>query len=112
MRNMECPICRQATETILRLRFGKKMRLPTEVALRHCGRDNFLFLAGGRQSDYDEYYTALANDSVHQEVSAGAVRSPISKRQSDHLSALLGGFFDVPRNVLDLGCGEASLLIE
>lgn len=88
------------------------MQLPTEVELRHCQRDNFLFLAGGRQCDYDEYYTALANDSVHQEVSAGAIRSPISKLQSDHLAAALDGFFTAPRNVLDLGCGEGSLLIE
>jgi hypothetical protein len=96
----------------LRLRFGKKMQLPAEVELRHCGRDNFLFLAGGRQSDYDQYYASVANDSVHQEVSVGAARSPISKLQNDYLVAALGGFFTAPRNVLDFGCGEASLLVE
>jgi hypothetical protein len=69
-------------------------------------------LASGRQSDYDQYYAAVANDSVHHEVSAGALRSPISKLQNDHLAASLDDFFTVPRNVLDLGCGEASLLIE
>src|SRR5271170_3933670 len=93
MRNAYCPVCRQATETRLRLQFGKKMQLPTEVELRHCKRDNFLFLGSGLQSDYDQYYAAVANDSVHHEVSVGAVRSPISIRQNDHLATALGGFF-------------------
>ena len=54
MRNADCPICRQETGLALRLRFGEKMRLPAEIELRHCGRDNFLFSASGRQCDYDE----------------------------------------------------------
>jgi len=96
----------------LRLHFGKKMQLPAEVELRHCGRDNFLFLAGGCQSDYDGYYSAVASDTCHQEVAAGAARSPISKLQNDCLAAALGGFFSVRRKVLDFGCGQASLLVE
>lgn len=112
MRNAHCPICRQATALVLQLRFGKKMQLPTEVDLRHCGRDNFLFVANGRQSEHDQYYAAVANDSYHQEVSGGVARSPISKLQKDHLVAALGGFFTAPRKVLDFGCGEASLLLE
>jgi hypothetical protein len=88
------------------------MQLPTEVTLRHCEQDNFLFLAEGRQTDYDEYYAAMANDSYHEEVAAGADRSPIARLQSDRLVAALGGFFTESRKVLDFGCGEASLLIE
>jgi SAM-dependent methyltransferase len=112
MRNVDCPICRQQTELALQLRFGKKMQLPAEVDLRHCDKDNFLFIANGRQSDYDEYYATVANDSYHREVSAGAARSPISKLQADHVAAALGDFFTLPRKVLDFGCGEANLLIE
>ena len=111
-RNANCPICGQATEGDLRLRFGPKMQLPVEVELRHCRRDNFLFVAGGRQSDYDQYYARVANDSCHQELSAGAVRSPISELQNRHLVAALEGFFAAPRKVLDFGCGQAGLLIE
>ena len=88
------------------------MQLPTYIELRHCGRHNFLFVTGGCQSDYDKYYASVANDSVHQEVSAGAARSPISKRQSDQLVEALAVFSAAPRNVLDFGYGEASLLIE
>ncbi len=112
MRNEHCPICGQPAEMALQLRFGKKMHLPTEVELRFCGRDNFLFLAGGSQVDYDQYYASVINDSYHQEVSAGAVRSPIAKLQAHCLIAALGELFATPRKVLDFGCGEASLLIE
>jgi SAM-dependent methyltransferase len=112
MRNANCPICRQETEVALQLRFSSKMQLPTEVDLRHCDKDNFLFIGNGRQSDYDEYYATVANDSYHKEVSLGAARSPIAKLQSGHLVAALSDFFTVPRKVLDFGCGEASLLIE
>ena len=112
MRNNDCPICQQFSKTILRLQFGKKLRLPAEVEVRHCDADNFLFLSGGQQSDYDNYYAGIANDSVHRDVSGGAVRSPISQRQSEYLTAALGGFFDIPRRVLDFGCGEGSLLVE
>lgn len=111
MRNAYCPLCHQATELVLRLRFGKKMQLPAEVELRHCGRDNFLFSADGCQSDFDQYY-ANAVDSTHQEVLAGTSRSPISKLQYDHLVAALNGFFTAPRKVLDFGCGGANLLLE
>lgn len=97
---------------VIQLRFGQKMQLPAYIEVRHRGPDNFLFVAGGCQSDYDEYYASVANDSCHQEISAGAARSPISKRQSAHLIAALAGFFAVPRNVLDFGCVEGSLLVE
>lgn len=74
--------------------------------------DNFLFSAAGRQTDYDEYYAAVANDAYHQELAAGDLHSPISKVQSERLRAALGDFFAAPRKVLDFGCGEASLLVE
>jgi hypothetical protein len=112
MRDAYCPICRQMTEVFFRLRFGAKMHLPTEVELRYCGRDNFLFSAGGRQGDYDQYYATVANDSYHQELSGGDARSPISELQNDHLVVALDGFFAASRKVLDFGCGEASLLLE
>jgi SAM-dependent methyltransferase len=112
MRNASCPICRQETEAALQLRFSKRMQLPAEADLRHCAEDNFLFIANGRQSDYDEYYATVVNDSYHREVSVGAARSPIAELQSGRLAAALSDFFTVPRNVLDFGCGEASLLIE
>jgi len=111
MRNAHCPICGQSSTTVLQLRFGAKMQLPTDVEVRHCAHDNFLFVTGGRQSDYDAYYAAVANDTVHQEVAVGAVRSPISILQKDHLVAALDGE-PAPRSVLDFGCGEASLLVE
>jgi hypothetical protein len=88
------------------------MQLPTEIELRLCQRDSFLFVAGGCQSDYDQYYATVANDTYHQELSDGTARSPISTVQSDHLLIALGGFFAEPRKVLDFGCGEASLLVE
>ncbi len=79
-------------------------------------------MAGGRQSDYDQYYAAVANDTYHQEVAADDVRSPIARLQSGHLvaalnqandGALVGNeFFARPRRVLDFGCGGASLLLE
>ncbi len=97
---------------MLQLRFGEKMQLPTEVEIRHCRGDNFLFLANGRQSEHDQYYAGATNDSYHQEVSGGIARSPISKLQKDHLVATLGEFFTTPRKVLDFGCGGASLLLE
>jgi hypothetical protein len=112
VRNANCPICSCGTEPVLQLRFGKKLQLPTELELRHCGRDNCLFMARGHQSDYDQYYAMVANDSCHQEVSGGIPRSPISKLQKDHLVAALAGFFATPRKVLDFGCGGASLLLE
>jgi 2-polyprenyl-3-methyl-5-hydroxy-6-metoxy-1,4-benzoquinol methylase len=96
----------------LRLRFGQKLQLPTEVEVRLCQSDNFLFVVGGCQSDYDEYYATVSNVTYHQEVSGGVARSPISKMQCEHLVAALDEFFATPRKVLDFGCGEASLLIE
>jgi 2-polyprenyl-3-methyl-5-hydroxy-6-metoxy-1,4-benzoquinol methylase len=86
------------------------MNLPTQVTIRHCALDNFLFVAGGDQNDYDEYYRSLSNDSYHAELAGGDLHSPISKLQRDHLLRLLGGGF--AKNVLDFGCGEASLLVE
>jgi 2-polyprenyl-3-methyl-5-hydroxy-6-metoxy-1,4-benzoquinol methylase len=96
----------------LRLRFNKKVSLPTEVDVRHCTPDNFLFVASGRQEDYDEYYKSLVNDSYHAELSGGSLHSPISILQRSYLVEALGGFFGISRKVLDFGCGEASLLIE
>jgi hypothetical protein len=112
MRTAICPICDRTTEPVLRLRFNKKLQLPTDPEFRHCVADNFLFLAEGSQSAYDEYYASIANDSYHQEVSIGTARSPISKLQSDYLIAALNGFFDIPRKLMDFGCGEGSLLVE
>ncbi len=88
------------------------MKLPREPDIRHCASDNFLFVANVYQSDYDEFYKSLANDSYHAELSGGNLRSPISKLQLSRLAPALGGFFDDTRKVLDFGCGEASLLVE
>ncbi len=82
------------------------------MAIRHCGSDNFLFLASGSHHHYDEYYESLANDSYHAEVAGAADRSPIAKLQQKRLVDLLGKFFSYPRDVLDFGCGGASLLLE
>lgn len=112
MRNACCPVCLQATDLLLELRFSTKMRLPTEAQIRHCAIDNFLFLASGSQHDYDEYYAGVKNDSYHQEISGGSLRSPISQVQSKCLLSALGDFFNGPKKVLDFGCGEASLLVE
>ena len=112
MRNERCPLCGSKTECVLKLRFGTKMKLPTAPKIRYCAPDNFLFVADGNQSDYDEYYQSLANDCVHAEMSGGDLRSPISKVQLKRLASALGGLFEQPRKVLDFGCGEASLLVE
>jgi len=112
VRNQNCPLCGSKTDSILRLRFNRKMNLPTELEIRHCASDNFLFVASGRQQDYDEYYKSLVNDSYHAELSAGSLHSPISILQRSYLVDALGGFFGKSRRVLDFGCGEASLLIE
>ncbi len=110
-RDALCPICDAASEVRLRLHFGQKMRLPTDVQLRHCPSDNFLFVSGGCQRAYDEYYAAVANDSYHREVAAGAAQSPISQLQHERLFGALDGFFTTSRKVLDFGCGEAALLL-
>lgn len=113
MRNDRCPICGSESPAILLLHFSQKMNLPTEVTIRHCELDNFLFVASTSSHDhYDEYYKSLANDSYHGEVAGGAIRSPIAKLQQKCLLDLLGTFFTHTRNVLDFGCGEASLLVE
>ena len=113
MRNDRCPICGSESPSILLLHFSRKMNLPTEVMIRHCASDNFLFVASGASHNhYDEYYKSLANDSYHAEVGGGAIRSPIAKLQQKRLLDLLGTFFTHPRDVLDFGCGEASLLVE
>ena len=111
-RNDGCPLCRMETEFILQLQFSSKMRLPTVAEIRYCPADNFLFVAAGSQNDYDEYYTSVANDSYHKEVSGGTARSVISEVQQIHVLKVLRGFFAQPRQVLDFGCGEASLLLE
>lgn len=112
MRNDRCPICGSKSAEILQLHFNTKMNLPTEVAVRHCALDNFLFVANGDQNSYDEYYKSLANDSYHAELAGGDLHSPISKLQRAQLSSLLDGFFRQPKRVLDFGCGEGWLLIE
>lgn len=112
MRNDHCPICDRATESLLRLRLNQKGRLPTNPEFRHCAVDNFVFLAEGCQTAYDQYYASVPNDTYHQEVSIGTARSPIAKLQSDYLVAALNGFFGIPRKVMDFGCGEACLLVE
>ena len=53
-RNRLCPLCGAETDAVLQLHFNEKMRLPTEPEIRHCAGDNFLFVAGGDQGDYDE----------------------------------------------------------
>jgi len=113
MRNDRCPICGSESPAILLLHFSQKMNLPTVVTIRYCELDNFLFVASTSSHDhYDEYYKSLANDSYHGEVAGGAIRSPIAKLQQKCLLDLLGTFFTHTRNVLDFGCGEASLLVE
>ncbi|HEX3893327.1 MAG TPA: class I SAM-dependent methyltransferase [Terracidiphilus sp.] len=92
--------------------FNLKLSLPTELEVRYCASDNFVFATGGSQSSYDQYYKMLANDTHHVEVSEGSPRSLISKRQQGYLLSALEGFFRVPRKVFDFGCGQASLLVE
>jgi 2-polyprenyl-3-methyl-5-hydroxy-6-metoxy-1,4-benzoquinol methylase len=112
MRNDRCPICGSESAEVLQLHFNVKMNLPTEVTLRHCASDNFLFVASGDQNSYDEYYKSLANDSYHSELAGGDLHSPISRLQRDQLAGLLDGFFFQSKKVLDFGCGEGWLLIE
>ena len=90
MRNECCPLCGSETDPVLQLRYRAKMNLPTEPEIRHCAIDNFLFVSGGRQQDYDEYYKSLGERLVTSEVSGGNLRSPISKLQSSHLVQMLG----------------------
>ena len=97
---------------MLQVHFNQKMKLPTEVTIRHCALDNFLFVANGNQDSYDEYYKTLANDSYHLEIAGGDLHSPIAQLQRDHFVKLLGEVFQQPRKVLDFGCGEAWLLTE
>lgn len=112
MRTAACPICSDATRQVLELHFGKKMQLPTEISIRHCAHDNFLFVGNGKQADYDAYYAGVANDTYHREISGGAVQSPIAGRQFEKITAMVSDFFATPRHVLDFGCGEGSLLLE
>src|ERR1700730_14195342 len=67
MRNDRCPICGAESAEVLQLHFNTKMSLPTEISIRHCASDNFLFVANGDQESYDAYYKSLANDSYHAE---------------------------------------------
>ncbi|MFZ0747162.1 MAG: class I SAM-dependent methyltransferase [Terracidiphilus sp.] len=112
MRNERCPLCGSETDLVIQLRLNAKMNIPAEPGIRHCASDNFLFVANGCQTDYDEYYKSLANDSYHAELSGRSTRSPISELQRGRLVQALGEFFDRSRKVLDFGCGEASLLVE
>ncbi len=88
------------------------MNLPTEVTIRHCASDNFLFVANGDSDSYYEYYKFVANDSVHGELAGGDLHSPISKVQVAHLASLLDGFLGQSKKILDFGCGEGWLLVE
>lgn len=112
IRTSQCPICGLESAEILGLRFNVKMNLPTDVAIRYCSSDNFLFVASGDQHSYEEYYKALANDSYHAELAGNASHSPIAKLQLDRLGKLLDGFLCEPKRVLDFGCGEGWLLVE
>jgi 2-polyprenyl-3-methyl-5-hydroxy-6-metoxy-1,4-benzoquinol methylase len=112
MRNDRCPICGSESAEVLHLHFNTKMSLPTEISIRHCASDNFLFMANGDQECYDAYYKSLANDSYHAELAGCDLHSPIAKLQRDQLALLLDGFFCQPKNVLDFGCGEGWLLLE
>jgi 2-polyprenyl-3-methyl-5-hydroxy-6-metoxy-1,4-benzoquinol methylase len=111
-RDEHCPLCGSETESVLQLQFNLKMQLPSNVYVRYCTEDNFLFLSSGCQSDYDAYYKSLANDTVHAEVSGTGPHSLISKEQSGHLVKALEGFFGRPKRIFDFGCGEGSLLVE
>ena len=112
MRSDRCPICGSESTEILYLHFNVKMNLPTEVTIRHCASDNFLFVASGDQDSYEDYYKSLANDSYHAELAGGDLHSPIARLQRDHLANLLDGFFCQSKKVLDFGCGEGWLLME
>jgi len=112
MRNGLCPLCGAEADGILQLQFSAKMKLPTQLSVRHCTVDNFLFTTPGRQEDYNEYYASIANDSCHAELSGDNQRSPVSKLQKKHLVRALGSFFERERKVLDFGCGEGCLLVE
>ncbi len=112
MRNDRCPICGSGSAEVLQLHFNPKMTLPTEVTIRHCASDNFLFVASGDQDSYDEYYKSQANDSYHAELADGDLLSPIVKLQRYRLANLLNGFFGQSQKVLDFGCGEGWLLLE
>ncbi len=112
MRNHCCPICGQAAVKFIDLQFGTKLQIPTDIDLRHCEQDNFLFVAAGSQPAYDRYYGSQANDAVHHELAAGSIRSPISVLQKQYLVSALGDLLTTPRRVLDFGCGEGSLLVE
>lgn len=111
-RNERCPLCGGKAELILHLHFSTKMNLPTEIPIRCCVADNFLFVAEGCRTDYDAYYASLANDTYHTELSGESGLSPISRLQASHLMRILDGFFDRPKRTFDFGCGEASLLTE
>lgn len=100
------------TTHVLTMHFGPKFHLPTETKVQLCASDNFAFVTNCEQSDYDEYYAEIANDTVHREVAGDTVRSPIAQLQASHLAEVLPKFFDESRAVLDFGCGTGSLLTE
>ncbi len=112
IRTSQCPICGSESPEVLDLHFNVKMNLPTDVSIRYCSSDNFLFVANGDQESYAEYYKCLGNDSYHAELAGSDSHSPIAKLQRDKLEKLLGGFFDQSQTVLDFGCGEGWLLLE
>ena len=111
-RNELCPLCRKSAERVLQLRFRAKMKLPSEPIIRFCAADNFLFVAAGSQQNYDEYYATVINDSYHAEMGGAHARSPIVIEQKRQFLRQLPQFLEQSRNVLDFGCGEASLLLE
>jgi 2-polyprenyl-3-methyl-5-hydroxy-6-metoxy-1,4-benzoquinol methylase len=103
VRTEACPICGGDTDAVLSLDFGPKYGLPTNIPLRQCASDNFLFVAAGDQVAYDDYYRAVANG--HQEAEDGAA---LAVEQASVVSSL---FDHYPRRVLDFGCGTGDLLI-
>ncbi len=108
VRGCACPICGGDSVPVISLAFGPKMGLPAAPEIRCCEADDFAFLTDVRQSEYDAYYGTVVNDYRHRETKRDK-NSPLS-RQVANLHAMLQGYFDTPRHVLDYGCGEADLL--
>jgi len=112
MRNDRCPICGSESAEVLQLHFNVKMNLPTEVTIRHCASDNFLFVASGDQNSYDEYYNPWQMIPTMGNWQLAIFIRPFRSCKRDQLASLLDGFFCQSKRVLDFGCGEGWLLVE